>query len=134
MKAKQRLTVLSVCLVLALGLLAACAPSETKADGSDDAAESSSPINYDSFGRIGNNIGYAEDGGPISRITRSMPKNSSTPIKLLPMQNAILPKPIPTNSGLPTNLFRPIRRVGTSAISMPTIADALPATSRSKTW
>ena len=56
MKAKQKLTVFSLCLVMALGLLAACTPSETKADGSDDAADNSSPIDYDSFGRMGNNI------------------------------------------------------------------------------
>ena len=63
MKAKQKLTVFSLCLVMALGLLAACTPSETKADGSDDAADNSSPIDYDSFGRMGNNLGFGEDGG-----------------------------------------------------------------------
>lgn len=60
MQVKRKVIISALCLVAALGLLAACAPQNDKQESPEN---SSSTIDYDSFGRIGNSIGFGEDGG-----------------------------------------------------------------------
>lgn len=60
MKKKGKLAASALCLVAAVGLMAACAP---QGSGSTQGADKPAPIAADDLGRIGNDIGYADDGG-----------------------------------------------------------------------
>lgn len=62
MHTKGKLAASAACLVLAVGLMAACAP-QAQPSGKSASTEKEPAISMDNIGRIGNNIGYGEDGG-----------------------------------------------------------------------
>lgn len=72
MKTKGKLAASALCLVAAVGLMAACAPQGSE---STQGADKPAPITADDLGRIGNDIGYADDGARTSRTTPNTPRS-----------------------------------------------------------